>query len=263
MHIFKENVTELSSWIREEIELDQDVSFGARGSAVKRIQEWLIFHGAGVSIDSDYGAATQRAVQRFQEAAGLPATGVVDGATFQRLVQPMRNVLSQRSSMLASTSLERAVLEYADVHLQQHPREIGGQNKGPWVRLYMKGHEGPQWPWCAGFVSFVIRQAVESLNARPPIEGSFSCDSLAAQARAAGLFLPERDVVRGQVPAGAIFLVRRTAGDWTHTGLVKRAEGEAFDTIEGNTNDEGSRDGFEVCSNARGYKDKDFILLSA
>jgi hypothetical protein len=36
---------------------------------------------------------------------------------------------------------------------------------------------------------------------------------------------------------------------------------EVFETIEGNTNDEGSREGYEVCHRVRGYGSKDFILV--
>ena len=64
------------------------------------------------------------------------------------------------------------------------------------------------------------------------------------------------------VMGGSIFLVRRTPTDWTHTGLVTDAVPVAFDTIEGNTNDDGDREGFEVCSRSRGYASKDFITLS-
>jgi hypothetical protein len=42
---------------------------------------------------------------------------------------------------------------------------------------------------------------------------------------------------------------------------VTRAEDEVFHTIEGNTNHEGSYEGYEVCKRIRGYKDKDFILI--
>ena len=145
-------------------------------------------------------------------------------------------------------------------HLREHPIETGGQNCGPWVRLYMKGNEGVPWAWCAGFVSFLLEQARQKIERPMPIAGSFSCDSLAAQAKDAGLFADERDVMRGAIPPGALFLVRRTPADWTHVGVVTRSGPDAFDTIEGNTNDDGSREGFEVCARTRGYKDKDFIV---
>ena len=55
--------------------------------------------------------------------------------------------------------------------------------------------------------------------------------------------------------------VRRTSTDWTHTGLVTAFGDELFHTVEGNTNDEGSREGYEVCARMRGYGSKDFIML--
>jgi hypothetical protein len=200
-------------------------------------------------------------VQRFQEDEGLPSTGAVDRLTFERLVAPMMTVLSPPPAR-AARRLEGAVMSFARAHLRQHPIEVGGQNRGPWVRLYMKGNEGPEWAWCAGFVTFLLHQAAESVGAPMPIAGSFSCDSLAAQGREAGLFLRERDVDPTSLVPGSIFLVRRTATDWTHTGLVTASAPPVFDTIEGNTNDDGNREGFEVCSRSRGYKDKDFIRLS-
>ena len=38
-------------------------------------------------------------------------------------------------------SLNELVIAFAEQHMNEHPREIGGQNRGPWVRLYMKGKE--------------------------------------------------------------------------------------------------------------------------
>ena len=139
-------------------------------------------------------------------------------------------------------------------------------NCGPWVRLYMKGNEGPQWPWCAGFDSFVLKQASQTLQQSTPIEDSFSCDSLAAQPKGAGILVTESELDQGITnredwPVASIFLVRRTSTDWTHAGFVIEFDQETFDTIEGNTNDEGSREGYEVCVRSRGYGKKDFIIL--
>jgi hypothetical protein len=47
-----------------------------------------------------------------------------------------------------------------------------------------------------------------------------------------------------------------------HTGLVVRAGQETFETIEGNTNDAGDREGYEVCQRVRGYAGKDFIVVA-
>jgi hypothetical protein len=154
------------------------------------------------------------------------------------------------------------VVAYAKQHLAQHPIEIGGQNKGPWVRLYMKGNEGPDWPWCAGFVSFILKQASDTIDASLPIRTSFSCDFLALSAKEIGIFLKEPKIEdKVQITPGSIFLNRRTSTDWVHTGVVVQAQNDFFHTIEGNTNDEGSREGYEVCKRIRGYKKKDFIII--
>jgi hypothetical protein len=261
MHILNGDTGTLADWIRREVEFEREISQGQRGPAVKRVQEWLTAHQCGVAVDGDFGAVTKRAVQKFQGQVGLEPSGVVDRETFERLVQPMRRVLSLSVPRTAG-SLEQVVVATAQAHLAQHPIEVGGQNRGPWVRLYMEGRDGPEWAWCAGFVTFIVRQAVELLNARMPIAGSFSCDSLASQARNEGLFVPEREASRDTMRPGAIFLVRRTSTDWTHTGFVADFAAGAFDTIEGNTNDDGHREGFEVCARSRAFKDKDFIRLS-
>jgi hypothetical protein len=185
----------------------------------------------GLAIDGIYGPITAEVVARFQEDSFLEATGRVNEETFVRLTEPMRETLRQRLTM--SEGVNAAVLEYAQAHLDQHPHEVGGQNRGPWVRMYMNGNEGSSWPWCAGFVTFIPRQATESLNVGMPIPGSFSCDTLVAQARAAGLFVSEAEARFTEIPPGSLFLVRRTDTDWTHVGLVQDTQELSFQTIEG------------------------------
>jgi hypothetical protein len=50
---------------------------------------------------------------------------------------------------------------------------------------------------------------------------------------------------------------------WIHTGMVSVLHEETFDTIEGNTNDEGSANGYEVCARNRAFSSQiDFIRIS-
>jgi hypothetical protein len=261
MHLFDDNTQELSGWIRNEVELQRPLAAGNRGMAVKRLQEWLNIRGFGLAMDGAFGPVTAQAVSRFQASVRLPATGRADEATFAELAAPMVRTL--RRPRRGRASLGAMIANCGMRHLRERPIETGGQNCGPWVRLYMKGNDGAPWAWCAGFASFLLEQARQKLERPMPIPGSFSCDSLAAQAMEAGLFVAEREVRRGAIPPGSFFLVRRTRTDWTHVGVVTRSGPDAFDTIEGNTNDDGSREGFEVCSRTRGYKDKDFIVWPA
>lgn len=227
---------------------------------IKAVQEWLVLNGQNVTIDGILGPATRQALKNFQASVGLSPTGGPNEATLNWLVEPMRTALMLLPAN--GETLGQMVLAYGKQHLSVHPREVGGQNRGPWVRLYMYGNEGPNWPWCAGFVSFLIRQACQSLCIEPPLVTSPSCALMAESAISRRLYLSEAEAVkhRGEEVTGAVFFVRKP-NQWIHTGIVVEAFPEHFTTIEGNTNDEGSSEGYEVCQRSRGYENKDFILL--
>lgn len=233
---------------------------GRRGLAVKHVQEWLCLHHCATAIDGDFGPATERAVRRFQCSQGIELTGAVDRETHDALWAPMRAAVAE--SPASNRSLAECVIACARQHLKQHPREVGGDNRGPWVRLYMDGHEGAHWFWCAGFVSFILKQAAKTAGVPVPVKKTYSCDVLAVSGKDEGRFVSEYDMRDGAAMApGAVFLVRRKAFDWTHTGIVTAFHGDSFDTIEGNTNDDGHRNGYEVCARTRDYRNKDFIRI--
>lgn len=248
------------SWVRRELSLSGTLKRRSKGRPVRAVQEWLNLHGIGTGIDGAYGPATEAAVRDFQRRAKLAVSGAVEQTTWAALTTPIWRAMRPISG--ASKDLPALVAAYARQHLQQHPREIGGQNCGPWVRLYTGGKDGPDWAWCAGFVTFLLRQAADTLDIRMPIAGSVSCDVLAMQAKQAGLFVHGAKRLDAPLPEGSIFLNRRTATDWTHTGIVTQWGAESFQTIEGNTNDEGSREGYEVCARSRAYPRRDFISLA-
>lgn len=247
-----------------ELMLDKNYKKGDKGKEVKKIQEWLCYHGYGLYINSYFGPATDYAVRLFQRIEGLEEDGIVGANTFSALTLPMVTVL--RPIPIDGKSLGEMVVAYAKQHLKQHPREIGGQNMGPWVRLYMNGKEGELYLWCAGFVSFILKQACDTLNVPLPIETSVSCDNLAKSAKENNKLLEEPKIEeRKRITPGSLFLQFKRQNeppkDWNHTGIVIRAKDEVFLTIEGNTNDEGKNQGYEVCSRIKGYKNKDFILI--
>jgi len=257
----KQNILRCS-WMNKELTYSGQCKRGDQGNKVKNVQEWLSLLGNGVSINSDFGAATEEAVIRFQRSKGLDDDGVAGRKTFPELTAPIMRALQIIPP--AEKTFNQLVTVYAKQHLKETPLEIGGQNRGPWVRLYTKGYEGEDYPWCAGFVSFILRQAADTLGIPPPLKYSLSCDDLVAQAKGKGIFIQGDDIATGAVrksvlATGYIFLVRKTDTDWTHTGIVTKFDEETFQTIEGNTNDSGEREGYEVCARTRSYGDKDFI----
>jgi len=251
----------------KEYEIELPVMRGSKGRPVRLIQEWLSLNGLGLTIDSSYGPATESAVRAFQKQVGRKSTGSVNELTFNELIAPITRALSPLEASGEQTTFSSRVIVAAQKHLAEHPREVGGTNCGPWVRHYTGGHEGDAWAWCAGFVTAMLRAAAEGQPAevRAPIRGSLSCDTLTAQARAAGCFVAERQrqSASPSLSGGAIFLVRskKNASDWIHTGIVTALHDEYFETIEGNTNDSGDREGYEVCARRRSYKNMDFIRL--
>lgn len=252
----------MSTQARKETQFSGLLKVGSQGEAVKRVQEWLCLHGFTTGIDGDYGSKTHASVVAFQSRKGLVADGCVGDGTFGLLCEPMREALAIPSSVVplpGASALGSAVVGLALQHLKQRPREVGGPNMGPWVRLYMGGNEGAPWAWCAGFVTFLVQQT--GLNTQG-VSRTFSCDTLAAQAQKAGRFLAQPSTLaQAKVTPGSIFLVRSKPNDWTHTGIVVRVEGDQVHTIEGNTNEAGSREGTSVLSRVRTFGNLDFFLL--
>jgi hypothetical protein len=244
--------------LRKEATLGARLGKGSRGAKVRLAQELLCLHDCKVVADGMFGGATEAAARAFQDGAGLPATGKVDQATLDALAQPL--LRATVGDAHPARTLAAQVVRIARRHLAEHPLEVGGQNRGPWVRLYMAGHEGDGWPWCAGFVSYVIGQACRDLGVGRPVAGTFSCDLLAIDGRRKHLFVPASPAAEPQ--PGWIFLRKRIANDWDHAGLVAESEQAAFLTIEGNTNDAGSREGYEVCSRSRPQGRYDFIRIA-
>lgn len=238
---------------------------GARGHDVVRLQAWLTLHGHGVLLDGVFGPATEAALidwQREQEAAahgpGPWRHGEVNEQTWAELTAPMARAIGLTQTGMATGD---AIVLAARQHLYNGPREVGGANLGPWVRLYMDGNQGSAWPWCAGFATYVVRQAMGEAGER---WRTFSCDELARRAMAWGCFKMAGGAVENVRP-GDLFLIRGPSlhvQDWRHCGIVTHVQAECFHTIEGNTNESGGSEGYEVAARIRAFNTlTDFVLL--
>jgi hypothetical protein len=244
---------------------------GSKGLGVREAQEWLCLHGILIQVDGDrpgggFGLATEAAVKAFQKAMGCEQTGIVDKKTWDFLGAPLSLAASETRPL---ATLPQTIVAVARRHLEKHPREVGGENCGPWVRYYMDAvlegrRAGPNYPWCAGFVCSIVRQAALAHGVEMPIPDTVSCDDLARGAeRLVGVASKEEG--RPSIATdGSVFLLRHRTrkNDWVHTGIVTRFHGSHYATIEGNTNDEGSREGYEVCERIRAYGRSDFSVIT-
>ncbi len=240
----------------------------ADAMGIKRVQEWCTFAKVGTPIDGDFGTATDGAVRAFQNRAGIPATGVVDLRTWSSLTAPMLAVLATPKTVPAS--LNAAVVAIGQQHVAQRPIELGGDNLGAWVRLYMDGHDGTEQEWCAGFACFIIAQAARLIGTAMPFPRQVGVSALIADAKASGRFISGADVPtpaarRSRLSPGCLFVIK-TASQ-SHAGIVTAVDDTTFDTVEGNTAETSSPEakegrGFEAIALKRSYVDRDFILLA-
>lgn len=224
---------------------------GMKGAAVRHLQEWAcLSYSTKIVVDGVYGAATESL---------LSATEVFEDR-WRFLTSALRVVLLPPSPLPQQLTFPTLLEQCAWTHRGMHPMEVGGQNRGPWVRLYMDGKEGRDWPWCAGFVSFLLRQTAFFLGIDTPVGVSYSSSILAADARKKGRLVSFEEVPED---ATTVFLVRGGKTGYRHTGIAiapDHAQG-TFRTVEGNSNLAGSSEGKEVCSLVRAAQGKDFIVL--
>jgi hypothetical protein len=228
---------------------------------VKELQELLCLNGYNVVIDGIMGPATKQALINYQKENGLTNPGELTVQTVSMMLYPFVKVAEIWPP--DGRKANEMLIKYAGIHFGYSPKEIGGQNMGPWVRLYMDGNEGKSWPWCAGFVSYLLKQTYKSLGQPLPFKTSFSCQELAKNAYKNGMLKVDKeldDAIKSNL-AGSIFIIHKD-DEYIHTGIVISADKETFVSIEGNTNDDGSAEGYEVCKRIRNYDSKDFIILS-
>lgn len=112
---------------------------------ISEIQEWVTYHGFPTRVDGILGPATRKCVEMFQAANGLPTSGAVDPDTERLLVKPLVDASELNKQDNDDGTYERVrntVVEIARLQLHYKAREIGGENRGPWVRLYMGGAAG-------------------------------------------------------------------------------------------------------------------------
>ncbi len=220
---------------------------------VLAIQQRLNQLGCGpIDEDSQFGGQTFNAVRLFQSrftaADGSPL--VVDGEVGALTWPLFFGAGSVVISNLASSPLLTKMLEFAATQIGVMEVPLGS-NRGPQVDKYLESvglNPAGHFAWCVAFMFFCFEQAAGKLGrANPMIKTAGVLDHW-NQAGIKGI--PRIKVENAAnnpqlVKPGHIFVID-TGGGHGHSGLVERVEGGLLITIEGNTNDDGSRDGIGV-----------------
>lgn len=123
-----------------------------------------------------------------------------------------------------------------------------GRNRGPMVDEYLRAAGlNPaldSYPWCASFAVWVVRQACLELGIPNPLPRTSGVHKLWMRS-------PPHTCVQRPSP-GAIFCIDHGGGKG-HCGFVEEVGGTHLVTIEGNTNDGGSREGDGVYRRSRRF----------
>jgi hypothetical protein len=130
------------------------------------------------------------------------------------------------------------------LHAQETPEHA---NRSAWVDLFLTtARADTGQPWCAAFATYCLVKAgwdPFSADFKKGVRYPASVVSWAAWAQAVGRWsrTPKR---------GRLFVIARPGH--THIGWVVQDLGDGtFSTIEGNSNDDGSREGYETCRRVR------------
>lgn len=139
---------------------------------------------------------------------------------------------------LAEKALEVAITQ---IGKEETPH---GSNWGEPVRSYLLS-VGINFPasWCMAFVYWCFKKASEAIPMLNPAIKSAGCLDVYNRAKV-------RKITSDTPKSGAVFIMDFGQGHG-HTGLVERFDETYIYTIEGNTNDSGSREGYEVCRRKR------------
>lgn len=240
------------------------LAVGSTDAGVRRVQEWLTFHGFVTGIDGDFGPATKAAVTAFQKAMGIDRgdnEGVVDAATWGALSAPLASAAALSS--IADKTIGETICRISRQQLAVKAREVGGDNRGPFVRHYCRGQSVA---WCQGFASTVTMMAARVWGQVdtpfPLVEGntmSLWVPWVVASARKAGRFVPGSSTAR--IPVGSMFFVPGGEHGHIHVGIVTGDDGTTIATIEGNTNHAGGANGYEVAARFRRKASNDYGVV--
>lgn len=228
---------------------------GETGSnTVKLVQSRLndLTYGPLVA-DGDFGEATENAVFHFQArnatAAGTPLdiTGEADEPTWGILFGP--GAIYSASSFNASLPLRQLVIDIAasQIGVVEQPR---GSNCGPEVDQYIRSvglnPAEDSFPWCVCFCHWVFDQAAKLKHIENPLPMTAGVHVLWNKGQqTAALVVKPSEASAKTVKPGMIFMID-TGGGHGHAGLVAGVSGNHLITIEGNTNQGGSADGYGV-----------------
>ena len=222
---------------------------------VKALQHRLNEVGCGpIDEDGGFGDQTESAVRLFQarftdtDNQPLKIDGEVGPLTWGRLF----GAATAPQVLDPPSDLAQAVLDVARSQIGVLEQPLGS-NRGPQVDQYVRAtglEPSGHFPWCVCFAFFCFKQAAENLGRANPMIKTAGVLDLWNQAGHLDVPRVTMDQAMNNptlVQPGQIFVIDTPPpGGAGHAGLVEKVISGKLVTIEGNTNDNGSREGIGV-----------------
>lgn len=221
---------------------------------VTLVQRRLVERGCGpLEVTGAFDNKTRAAVRlfqgRFPDGTGVPL--VVDGQIGPLTWETLFGDATVVTIAAAPDGLLAAVLKTAgaEVGVMEEPP---GSNRGPRVDEYLRtvglDPAAGSFAWCAAFVYWCFNESARTLGRPNPVVRTAGVMEHWRRAEQAAIRrVPAADATAdpAQIHPGMIFVLD-TGGGAGHTGLVEAIDGGRLITLEGNTNDGGSREGVGV-----------------
>jgi len=223
---------------------------------VKQIQHRLNALGCGpIAEDGVFDkAGTERAVKlfqaRFPDVTGMPL--VTDGQVGSLTWGALFGASTVPFNSVAPSALTKAAIEFArtQIGVMENPR---GSNRGPEVDAYLRAvgldPASGSFAWCVAFTHFCFKKAAENLGVtNPHIKTAGVLDhwnQAGKKAKVVRVTNAKAVGDPGLIKPGSLFIIDLGQGHG-HSGMVIEVANGRLVTIEGNTNDNGSREGIGV-----------------
>ena len=218
---------------------------------VKAIQLKLNEANCGpIDVDGNFGNQTVSAVKLFQtrntdtNGASLVADGQVGAMTWAAMFGSSTVINNNAApSLLLSTAIIYAI---SQINVVEVPL---GSNRGPEVDEYLKitglNPIGQHYAWCAAFVYWCYNKAAGDLGVKNPLVKTAGVLDHWNRAKCTKITRTQAINDPSLITPGSIFIIDH-GSNLGHTGIVESVNGANITTIEGNTNNGQSREGYGV-----------------